>query len=204
MSGVLARQVGQLLRFKRAAGADALAVLTGGEPDAVRGVLADLAAEGRVAESGGSWTLTPAGVAALDEAVADERAALPAADLAALYEEFRGHNDRLKAVVSAWQLRPGDDGPVVNDHQDERYDERVRRSLVKLDERFAPLLHRFSAHLPHLEMYGRRFAAAVDRLDEDARFIASPLIDSYHTVWFELHEELIAICGLDRRVEDAR
>ena len=32
---------------------------------------------------------------------------------------------------------------------------------------------------------------------------ASPLKDSYHTVWFEFHEELIALTGRDRAIEEA-
>ena len=34
-------------------------------------------------------------------------------------------------------------------------------------------------------------------------YIARPLIDSYHTVWFELHEELIEAAGLSRADEAA-
>jgi pyruvate,orthophosphate dikinase len=33
--------------------------------------------------------------------------------------------------------------------------------------------------------------------------LASPLKDSYHTVWFEFHEELIALTGRDRAIEEA-
>jgi pyruvate, orthophosphate dikinase len=34
--------------------------------------------------------------------------------------------------------------------------------------------------------------------------IASPLKDSYHTIWFELHEELIHLAGRNRATEEAR
>ena len=37
----------------------------------------------------------------------------------------------------------------------------------------------------------------------DAAVLARPLIDSYHTVWFELHEELILAAGLTREADDA-
>jgi hypothetical protein len=33
--------------------------------------------------------------------------------------------------------------------------------------------------------------------------LLKPLIDSYHTVWFELHEELISLAGLSREAEAA-
>jgi hypothetical protein len=36
----------------------------------------------------------------------------------------------------------------------------------------------------------------------DADWFTKPTIDSYHTVWFELHEELIGAAGLTRHDED--
>jgi pyruvate,orthophosphate dikinase len=35
------------------------------------------------------------------------------------------------------------------------------------------------------------------------RYIASPTVDSYHSVWFELHEELILLAGRNRADEVA-
>ena len=32
--------------------------------------------------------------------------------------------------------------------------------------------------------------------------LAAPLKDSYHTAWFEYHEELIALCGRDRAADE--
>jgi pyruvate,orthophosphate dikinase len=37
----------------------------------------------------------------------------------------------------------------------------------------------------------------------DQRFVASPRVDSYHGVWFELHEELILLAGRSRAEESA-
>ena len=36
----------------------------------------------------------------------------------------------------------------------------------------------------------------------DLSMLASPMKDSYHTVWFEFHEELIALSGRDRAEEE--
>lgn len=45
-------------------------------------------------------------------------------------------------------------------------------------------------------------ASVLQRLDDgDGRF--RPMIDSYHTVWFEFHEELIQLSGLFRAEEAA-
>jgi hypothetical protein len=35
----------------------------------------------------------------------------------------------------------------------------------------------------------------------DTTWLTRPIIDSYHTVWFELHEELILAAGLTREDE---
>jgi pyruvate,orthophosphate dikinase len=46
-------------------------------------------------------------------------------------------------------------------------------------------------------------AAAASAADGDGRFIASPRVDSYHGVWFELHEDLIRLAGRTREDEVA-
>ena len=37
----------------------------------------------------------------------------------------------------------------------------------------------------------------------DRRYVASPRVDSYHGVWFELHEDLILLAGRNRADEVA-
>ena len=37
----------------------------------------------------------------------------------------------------------------------------------------------------------------------DVSMLASPLKDSFHTVWFEYHEELIHLSGRNRADEEA-
>ena len=57
-----------------------------------------------------------------------------------------------------------------------------------------PRLARYQARLDH--------ALAAVRVG-DTQMMAHPLRDSYHTVWFELHEELIRLSGRDRATEAA-
>jgi hypothetical protein len=41
-------------------------------------------------------------------------------------------------------------------------------------------------------------------LDEgDNAWLASPLIDSYHTVWMHLHQELLLTIGMSRQEDEA-
>ena len=37
----------------------------------------------------------------------------------------------------------------------------------------------------------------------DQRYVASPRVDSYHGIWFELHEDLIQLAGRNRADEVA-
>jgi hypothetical protein len=50
--------------------------------------------------------------------------------------------------------------------------------------------------------YAAKLDAARQKiLDGQRIWLTRPIIDSYHTVWFQPHEELIVACGLTRRGE---
>ena len=52
--------------------------------------------------------------------------------------------------------------------------------------------------------YGERLERAVERaLAGDTKYVASPRVDSYHGIWFELHEDLIRLAGRTREDEAA-
>ena len=58
---------------------------------------------------------------------------------------------------------------------------------------------------PVLAGYRDRLRTAVDRVRAGEReWFDKPLIDSFHTVWFELHEDLLATLGLERAAETGR
>ena len=59
-----------------------------------------------------------------------------------------------------------------------------------------------SAGWPRAGGYRVRLSTALEQaLAGDLRFVASPRVDSYHGVWFELHEELILLAGRTRAGE---
>lgn len=147
-----------------------------------------------------SVRLTPEGRERLAALVADERTGVDQAELAALYKEFDHHNTDLKQVISDWQLKAG----APNDHTDSAYDQSVIERLVSLHAGFAPLVSRIAAVAPRLAAYSRRFENALQQINAgDISFVARPIADSYHTVWFEFHEELIGLLGLTREEEAA-
>jgi len=190
----------QALRLKgRPTPAD-VAAATGADEQGAQRALEALAAGGDAKEAAGRFMLTPEGRARLATLLDEERGGVDEPALRALYEQFDEHNSALKEVVTAWQLRDGE----PNDHSDPAYDADVVARLVALHERFSPLLAQMVASVARLAPYPGRFDNAIARLREgDHTFIARPITDSYHTVWFELHEDLIGLLGLSREQEAA-
>jgi hypothetical protein len=191
----------QALRLKGRASAEVLAAATGSDLASTEAQLQDAVNAELVAAAGSNFKLTPAGRDRLTELVTAERKSIDTAPLEQLYEEFDDYNNDLKVVVTAWQLKAPDQ---PNDHTDADYDGQVVEKLVALHSRFGPWLERLSAVNPRLAIYATRFDSAIAAVQAgDHSFIARPIADSYHTVWFELHEVLIGLLGRDRAGEAA-
>jgi pyruvate, orthophosphate dikinase len=119
-----------------------------------------------------------------------------------LLDDFHTLDGRMKAVVTGWQLRDGAAEPTLNDHSDAEYDAALLGDLAVLDADTDQWLRPVSTELPRFATYRVRLERAL-RLARagDGRYVASPRVDSYHGVWFELHEDLIRLAG--RRRDDA-
>ena len=116
-----------------------------------------------------------------------------------MYEAFRPLNREVLQVCTDWQVRPGG---APNDHRDAAYDWSVIDRLEALDERAGPLLRRLAGVEARFGPYRDRLRAARRRLSEgEQEWLTSPRVDSYHTVWMELHEELLSALGLPRNTE---
>ena len=65
-----------------------------------------------------------------------------------------------------------------------------------------PICAELAATLERFGSYGPRLAEARARVEGgDVDWFTKPMIDSYHTVWFELHEDLLATLGIERSTE---
>lgn len=151
------------------------------------------------------WLLTPEGRAEGARRVAAELDAAGARDaLRSWYDRFPPLNGRLLDVCCRWQLRDPQ-ANVLNDHRDPAYDRAVVAELVALDADAQPFCAELAGVLGRFGSYGPRLAHALERVTSGAtEYIDRPLVASYHTVWFELHEDLLATLGLDRAAETAR
>lgn len=87
---------------------------------------------------------------------------------------------------------------VLNDHTDRAYDEGVLARLAAVDAEVQPICRNLAARLSRFGQYGPRLAFALDRAQQgDVGFVADGL-DSYHSVWFQLHEDLLVTLGINR------
>jgi pyruvate,orthophosphate dikinase len=168
--------------------------------DATR-VITELVDEDLAEPGAGAFRLTPSGREAAMSLLAGDREAWgpDAADVA--LDAFLALDARMKAIVTDWQMR----GPqTVNDHADAAYDAGVLERLAELHADVEAWLTPLVAGLPRLAGYGARLEAAVEAARSgNGKFVASPRVDSYHSAWFELHEDLIRLAGRTRESEAA-
>jgi hypothetical protein len=163
---------------------------------------ASLVEQGLAMTKGPITMPTPEGTAAAGKLLRLPPDSLQEQELDPLFDGFLPINRRLRDVCSAWQSRP--DG-TPNDHSDGAYDDTVRDRLDDVHSAIGPVLRRMAAIEPRLAGYRPRLQEALDKFDEgESKWLASPLVDSYHTVWMHLHQELILMLGLTRADDEAR
>ena len=145
------------------------------------------------------WALTAEGRARHAELIRDELESSGArAKVEDGYRRFLDHNGELLSVCTDWQLRSG----ALNDHADADYDKGIIGRLEHIDGQIQPVTRDLGDALERFGAYGNRFTRALGKVKKGERdWFAKPMIDSYHTIWFELHEDLLATLGIERSKE---
>jgi pyruvate,orthophosphate dikinase len=185
----------QVLCLKGRATHEALGAAVGADTTAA---VAELEAAGFVEGTKLGYRVTELGRSRADELYAHERAQAGPV-IHDVYESFVPINDEVKQIVTDWQMRPVGGELTINDHRDRRHDERVIARLRRTDTRVSTALAPLASTLRRFDVYPRRLQRALTLIDDgDHSMLAAPLKDSYHTVWFELHEELIILSGRSR------
>ena len=173
--------------------------LLGSTPEDAGGLLDELVAKGLGEAVAGAWRLTGEGRLRARDLIAAERERLGAGNAATALDRFVELDTRVKETVSAWQVRPGEGEQVLNDHLDPAYDASVLHRLDAIHADAIPWLRSLTDALPRFDRYLVRLGRAMSLARQgDARYVASPRVDSYHSVWFELHEDLIRLAGKKR------
>jgi pyruvate,orthophosphate dikinase len=190
------------LIVKGSATPDAVAWAMMSTPERVRPILDRLVADGLAEHGANMFRLTRSGKTKAKQLLAADQARWGVSNAVAALDAFLALDRLAKETITAWQLRDAGGAQILNDHTDARYDARVLIRLASLHrdakEWLSPLsLGRFRIYLARLER------ALTCARDGDGRFVASPQVDSYHSVWFELHEDLIRLAGRNRADETA-
>ena len=192
------------LRLKGLASADAITEMTGLGADHVATALTAMIEAEHAKEGPRGFQMLPEGKAWTDGLIEAERAAFDATAMDGVYDRFCEHNGDFKQLITDWQIKIVDGEQTMNDHADTDYDAAIFARLRELDGAVAPVFADASALAPRLARYIQRFAEALGHIQAgDQSYVASPLKDSYHTVWFEMHEELILLSGRNRADEAA-
>lgn len=185
-----------------------VAAHTGVDHDDALAVLRDAEHSGWVRHDAfaglGGWSLTDEGRAENQRQLAHERASAdPDDEIGNAYRAFLPLNARLVSACTDWQLRPtAEDRLTPNDHTDPAWDAGVLSELDTLSAALAPLITRLTAVLTRFAGYDTRFDAALRRTHAGQNeWVDQSDIDSCHRIWFQLHEDLIATLGIDRRTE---
>lgn len=187
----------RLAALKGRADADTLADALGLPREAVVESYRPLCDLGWCVWISGTLRLAPAGRERLGQLLLDERRNVDTALAAETYRAFEPLNQTLKRAMTDWQVKP--DG-TANDHADPSYDARVIEHLAALHRRVVPFLKKLPGVAPRLGLYLDRLERAAARIAAgDRSFVARIIADSYHTVWYELHEDLLSVAGLSRQ-----
>ena len=204
-AGLAADDVLRGLLIKGLVPPEGLAVALSSPAEKVKPLVDGLVSEGLAETSSDAFRLTSEGkLRALDVFATDrERAGGEEACVAAL-DRFLLLDVGMKDLVTAWQLRGVGDEQVFNDHSDAAYDASILERLSAIHGGVVDVLSLLGTTLWRMACYRERLERALAAAQAgDQRFVASPRVDSYHSVWFELHEDLIRLSGRRRSDEAA-
>jgi hypothetical protein len=147
------------------------------------------------------WSLTETGRLEGERRLADEldrTGTRPVIE--GVHDTFARLNQRFLSTLTRWQIRPQSwDRLAANDHDDPVWDGRVLDELTSFGRRLGPLCATLTAALDRFAGYDDRFAAALEAAEAGRlTWVDGVQVDSCHTVWIQLHEDLLATLGLER------
>lgn len=173
--------------LRKMANLDALAECSGLGADAARPLVEDAVAKGLLLDMGGQYMLQEDGTRAVleyyDQTYRSERAD---ENLVAWYDRFETINSQFLKLVSEWQSEEGGGDATLG-------------KLTRVVERLIKALPQAIEFIPRYQVYADRFMAALERVDQgDHSYVTSPTTDSIHNIWFEFHEDILAVLGKPR------
>lgn len=183
--------------IKKHGSAEAIAGIINQPVDLVNSVLAGAVAGDRVIDTDGKYMLSPAGHMIVSSEYSRFCAELRSDEtFVQAYDQFEIINTELKQLITDWQTMEVGGKRVPNDHSNKDYDADIIDRLGDLHERFEPILGRMITSLVRMKVYEQKLGSALEKAEDgDVEWVSAADIESYHTVWFEMHEDLLRILG---------
>jgi hypothetical protein len=185
-------EVLQAIRTRGFATVEQISISSGIPAERVREVVATSEEKGFVKQRTGRITgasLTPVGRARLllvtEAAVtADQHAVITSA-----YDVFLGPNRAFKAIASSWQI----DQDLTT----------TLSGLSPVHHDVAAVIAQAATAQPRFGLYRQRLDHALEQFrNGNTDALARPMVESYHDIWMELHEDLLATLGRARTDHD--
>ena len=174
------------LYLKKMASVADLADISGLPPDEVRAMIGDFAERGWLLDMEGDALIQPDGMAEVEQYYRDTYSELAKREeMSGWYERFERINEQFIKHVTDWQQTGGD--------------ARAQERVITTVERLTKLIGEMTQELPRYASYVRRFERSVTIVDQgNSDFVCTPTVDSLHNIWFEFHEDFLAVLGRPR------
>lgn len=169
--------------------------------DTTKSIIINAVDSGRVLKVGERVSLTPAATMILNSEYPKVYSNFRENKfLLSSIEEFESLNNELKILMTSWQIISIGGKEIPNDHLDNEYDTKIITKLGDIHEKFEIIIDKLAKELERLHIYKEKLQQALEKAEDgDIKWVSDAKIESYHTVWFELHEDLLRIFGRDRR-----
>lgn len=170
----------------------------------VERALADLLRSEAIAEgAGGRLALTDEGRSRARAAAARDGRDL-AEEVRRLHAGFLPLDRRVKEAVTRWQIRSIGGVDVPNDHRDPEHDRAVVDDLEAIVSAATALLAPLGRKRARYRRYAERLEEAATRVRAGEKGRISGLGDeSIHSIWWQLHADLLAVLGRTRGAAEA-
>lgn len=178
---------------------DAVVERFGQDPQQVERLLIEAGSKGWAVRSsfGDSrgWSLTVAGRTENERLLAEELEAAGArASVTSVHEEFVPLNTDIVAACSQLQVNR-----LSRENQpDDGIDDTTHQTFTDAVASFRGLETRLAGALPRFGGYVHRLDQAVANAATEPAWLIATDRDSFHRIWFEFHEDLIATLGIQR------
>ena len=136
------------------------------------------------------WMLTGEGRDLYESVLSESRTPEVISRLSETYESFLKFNQQVKDFCAKWQ-----------DTADDAVRFEILEGLTEICDDVAPSLRLAGQKVERFALYPNRLGSALGMAQEDPRYVVNPSLESYHTIWFECHEDYLLTLNRSRLEE---